>query len=454
MKISASAVGMEYSHSRIIESITKESRQLRTARLTTDQVSISAQARQKYLHHMTQQFSASSQVNRSTSSNHSNPTIQFLTEVTNSMGMFQTNANSFEWKRSGTPSDNNQTLSEINIVKINKYQFVQIDENSQFASTGIIETEDGKQIAFSLSLHLQRLQVFESSRQSTIIHQLTDPLVINFGAESVSLNDTFFTFDLNGDGSKEEIAKLGAGSGYLALDRNDNGVIDDGLELFGPKTGQGFSELAQYDNDNNLWIDENDPIYHDLKLWVQDDSDEGTLKSLSEIGVGAIYLGHSNDDFNLVSNQGVLLGNIKGSGIILMESGEVKTIQEIDLASQQRVPVNNTNATIERSGTEINIGSNQIVPNSLVSIQNIDDNGEEINNEQGINDENTATLLFSDQAKNIIEKLQKLRDEQKAYNQQIMDQRKESKSIVEQLVDKLEEQSKALREDEKKERSA
>lgn len=58
------------------------------------------------------------------------------------------------------------------------------------------------------------------------------------------------------DGKQEEISKLNAGCGYLALDKNGDGVINDGNELFGVKTGDGFYELSKYDSDLNGWIDE------------------------------------------------------------------------------------------------------------------------------------------------------------------------------------------------------
>lgn len=42
----------------------------------------------------------------------------------------------------------------------------------------------------------------------------------------------------------------------LSLDQNGNGEIDNGTELFGTKSGDGFADLARYDLDYNGWIDE------------------------------------------------------------------------------------------------------------------------------------------------------------------------------------------------------
>jgi len=64
--------------------------------------------------------------------------------------------------------------------------------------------------------------------------------------------------DLDANGVTEKISFVGSGGGFLALDKNSDGVVNDGRELFGAATGQGFKELAEYDSDNNNWINEND----------------------------------------------------------------------------------------------------------------------------------------------------------------------------------------------------
>ena len=65
------------------------------------------------------------------------------------------------------------------------------------------------------------------------------------------LSDQTFYFDLDADGKEEEISVLN-GSGYLALDKNGDGVINDGSELFGTKNGDGFADLARYDEDGRF----------------------------------------------------------------------------------------------------------------------------------------------------------------------------------------------------------
>lgn len=136
-------------------------------------------------------------------------------------------------------------------------------EQTHFQVAGTIQTQDNKSIQFELQLNMKRefaVQVEEHLRLGDA--KLTDPLVLNFKGTAAALQPTQrFSFDLNSDGQTESLAHLAAGNGFLVLDRNKNGKIDNGSELFGPKTGIGIQELAAYDSDKNNWIDENDPIY-------------------------------------------------------------------------------------------------------------------------------------------------------------------------------------------------
>jgi hypothetical protein len=102
-------------------------------------------------------------------------------------------------------------------------------------------------------------------------------------------------FDLDADGTDEQVPDAAAGTAFLVFDRsgsgsgngNGNGVLDDGGELFGPATGDGFAELAAFDADGNGWIDKADPVYTRLGLAT---SAQGALTSLTDRGVGAIGL--------------------------------------------------------------------------------------------------------------------------------------------------------------------
>ncbi len=108
-------------------------------------------------------------------------------------------------------------------------------------------------------------------------------------------------------------------------------MVNDGTELFGAMSGNGFEELAVYDEDSNGWIDENDSIYEDLMIWVKDQAGENQLFAIGQKGVGAIYLGSVQSSFDIKNDENEMLGQIKSSGVFLKEDYSVGTIQQVDL---------------------------------------------------------------------------------------------------------------------------
>lgn len=214
-----------------------------------------------------------------------------------------------------------------------KSSFFEEQENTAFAATGKVKTADGREIDFNISLEMSRAYC---ERNESLVREeviLTDPLVINVGSDIASVSDQKFLFDIDADGKKDEISYLGKGSGFLALDKNNDGRINDGSELFGAKSGDGFADLAKYDADGNGWIDEADSIFKDLKVWMKNEDGTDRLLSLKEAGVGAIYLGSASTQFSL-NNMETNKTNavIQKTGVYLKENGGVGTIQHVDLA--------------------------------------------------------------------------------------------------------------------------
>ncbi len=167
-------------------------------------------------------------------------------------------------------------------------------------------------------------------------HQLTktqfyDPLILNFDGELPDLDTQNFSFDIDCDGDSEQLSLLKSGSGFLALDKNSNGCIDDGTELFGAQNGNGFYDLRRYDSDENSWIDENDPIFDSLQIWMKNDK-EDRLVALGELGVGALYLGFSRNSFDIKSLENETLGRIRSNGLYLNEDGSSGLLSQIDFA--------------------------------------------------------------------------------------------------------------------------
>ena len=133
----------------------------------------------------------------------------------------------------------------------------------------------------------------------------SSPLVLDLngnGITSQSIIESVAHFDLDGDGFKEKVGWIESGDGLLALDRNQNGMIDSGNELFGNYTkdkngvyfGNGFNALADYDENDDGKIDSKDSVYNALSVW-QDENQDGVsqvdeLRSLAEFEVESINL--------------------------------------------------------------------------------------------------------------------------------------------------------------------
>ena len=205
-------------------------------------------------------------------------------------------------------------------------------ESTSFSTTGCVRCADGREINFNLDVSMSRS--FTEYTKETVENVATfiDPLVINLKGNIAEVSDQKFFFDLDSDGEEDLISKLCEDSGYLALDKNEDGQINDGSELFGTASGDGFKDLAAFDEDANGWIDENDEIWNKLKIWVQDEQGNSKLYSLSEQGVGAICLQNVSTSFTERGTSGEVNAAIRNTGIFLYENGNVGTIQHLDIA--------------------------------------------------------------------------------------------------------------------------
>ncbi|MCC5857110.1 MAG: hypothetical protein JJT90_03075 [Ectothiorhodospiraceae bacterium] len=205
-------------------------------------------------------------------------------------------------------------------------------ESTRFQATGIVQTTDGQEIRIAIELGMSRTFMEETRISIRAGEQLRDPLVINFDGNAAELTETRFNFDLDADGREQQVAFLRPGSGFLAVDRSGSGRIDDGSELFGPRTGDGFAELRAYDEDGNNWIDAGDSIYDKLRIWTRDDQGNDRLLALGEVGIGAIYLGNAATPFELRDSDNNLQGRIQSTGLWVGENGRAGTVQHVDLA--------------------------------------------------------------------------------------------------------------------------
>lgn len=231
-----------------------------------------------------------------------------------------------------TPPPSSQPSAGFGMVYEQRSSYLE-SETASFSAAGTIQTKDGKSIDFTVQLNMSR-QYYEENNVTLTAgdpEQKVDPLVINFDGNAAELSQTHFEFDIDANGTVDQIAALRPGSGFLALDKNRDGVINNGSELFGPNSGSGFAELAQYDSDKNGFIDEGDPIYDRLRIWQRLDDGSQQLLALGDKNVGAIYLGHATTPFQLRTEDNKSLGEVADTGVYLSEDGRTGTVQEINL---------------------------------------------------------------------------------------------------------------------------
>ncbi len=179
--------------------------------------------------------------------------------------------------------------------------------------------------------------------------------MISLDGNVPTLSDTVFEFDLDSDGEQDLINFTSAGSGFLAFDKNEDQVINNGSELFGPGTGNGFNELSAFDDDQNRWIDENDAVFSKLTVWTKDATGKDRLISLKDAGIGAIALDHADTLFNIKDVDNQLNGQMKQSGIFLFENGNIGSLHQVDLVShapETQAVVEQPAATPEQTPTD------------------------------------------------------------------------------------------------------
>lgn len=199
-------------------------------------------------------------------------------------------------------------------------------ESMDFYTSGTVTTSDGKKINYQLTLSMER----EYTEEKTSTVTFKDPLVFNLDGKGISFSNKKLHIDLDLDGTKEAINWLNSGNGFLVHDKNSNGIVDDGSELFGPQTGRGFNELATYDETKDGWIDENDSIFDSLQIWTMGDDGTESLIGLKEANIGAIYLPDVESHYTL-KKSGETVGRITHSSTYLKEDGSgAGRVHEID----------------------------------------------------------------------------------------------------------------------------
>jgi hypothetical protein len=145
------------------------------------------------------------------------------------------------------------------------------------------------------------------------------PIVLDLDGNGVSTISAAqgVSFDLMGTGTRSQVGWVGGNDGLLVMDRNGDGQINDGRELFGAATlneqgqrvGNGYAAMALEDSNHDGVLNKLDAHWDQMRVWVDGNHDgktgAGELKSLDSLGVGELSLAHTSGS---ASDNGNLLG--------------------------------------------------------------------------------------------------------------------------------------------------
>ncbi|MDR0279410.1 MAG: hypothetical protein LBJ37_16145, partial [Paucimonas sp.] len=168
--------------------------------------------------------------------------------------------------------------------------------------------------------------------------ETSSPLILDLdgdGVETLGTGSSIY-FDHDGNGFAENTGWAGADDGILVWDRNGNGRIDDGSELFGnhtvlangQKAANGFNALADLDSNHDGRIDASDAAFAQLRIWKDGDSDarldEGEWLTLSQANVASLGTGYLNQ------TQVDVFGNeIRQAGSYVTGDGLVRDVKDV-----------------------------------------------------------------------------------------------------------------------------
>ena len=152
-------------------------------------------------------------------------------------------------------------------------------------------------------------------------------------------------FDIAGTGIKQSVGWVKADDGFLVLDRNGNGSIDSGTELFGDATrlanGQkavdGFAALAELDANHDGRVDAADASFTSLRVW-RDLNQDGVsqtaeLATLASLGIAALNVGDTSHSTVLANGNRIAdIGTYVKTGGELGSLGETAQSADVDLA--------------------------------------------------------------------------------------------------------------------------
>ncbi|MDX2060783.1 MAG: hypothetical protein SFV24_23430 [Gemmatimonadales bacterium] len=209
-------------------------------------------------------------------------------------------------------------------------------EATSFRASGSVTTDDGRQIDFAQALDLARVyartEAISLRATGTFQPGSSSPAPLpgpttGTGEASVATTPTAGTTAPESAPATQPALSLGGS--VLGLDADGDGTIDPQTELVG-QSGNGFAELAQYDEDRNGFIDEGDSVFSRLAL--VDRTAEGlTAATLTEKGVGAIYTASVATPHTYTDAGNRPVAQLARSGVYLNENGTTGIAQQVNV---------------------------------------------------------------------------------------------------------------------------
>lgn len=183
--------------------------------------------------------------------------------------------------------------------------------NNNESLTNSLSTKQSNQASFQFQFQMEFR--FEMSMEIQIgvqrLDQQQDPIVFDLDGDGIELTDVNngVRFDITGTGKSVQTAWVRGGDALLAWDRNGNGQIDSGLELFGDQRGStnGFEELRKLDTNDDGFIGPEDTYFKELVLWRDNGdgiSSQEELFTLPQLGIERIAVNYKNT--NVIADGG------------------------------------------------------------------------------------------------------------------------------------------------------
>ncbi len=157
-----------------------------------------------------------------------------------------------------------------------------------------------QQSSFSLQLEFSFESVEVTSVKQGEVKE-SDPITLDLNGNGIELTSysNGARFDILGNGTAVNTAFVTGGDAFLTLDRNGNGIVDSGKELFGDQNGarNGFEELRKLDSNGDGVINARDKEFSALRLFRDNGNgitEAGELISLADAGIESIDLNYTN----------------------------------------------------------------------------------------------------------------------------------------------------------------